>query len=348
MSKRDDFSKSIWNKKESKGNFIKSHGSALFFSISGSKDCSLRTFKVKDKRVTPHDSDSLLPGSLYSGPLFLECRNYFELPKLFKGMMCAFVTPAIKEKWFLGYVNQIKVNTQEMQLFVWRGPMVYKPSLNSVADKVIYPSYFFKSRDQLCSISSSGTPDWFNHFYATTVNMKYFSNFRFINQVWGIMPKSWFWCHAAKLNKIDGGYEQSSKGPDLGFVLPAKLSASSFPSMSIKTKLFIVSNDWSYLSLKSWPDIIPSDSLKLKQKFSNKKRKIMGDSKITAPPFLSGPNKITLQDVPLKLYYIADNSEQNVINHTKCFCSLSFICQAKFPKICCDKIHPIFQGFVEN
>ena len=40
-SKRDNFTKSTWNKKEIKGKFLKSHGSALFFSISGSKDCSL-------------------------------------------------------------------------------------------------------------------------------------------------------------------------------------------------------------------------------------------------------------------------------------------------------------------
>ena len=63
-------------------------GSALFFCFCDTGS-DLLCYKA-NQRISPKSSDRMLPGSNISCPLFLECRNFFNIPQQYKGMLCAY------------------------------------------------------------------------------------------------------------------------------------------------------------------------------------------------------------------------------------------------------------------
>ena len=113
--------------------FDKGKGLALFFCLSGKSNKSLSPFQVIDDRISPDEVDTKIPNSCQSGPLFLECCNFFSIPNSCSGMSCAFILPKTFGRWQFGFVNCIIPASQVMEIFVWVG------SLLNVKD-TLYPN----------------------------------------------------------------------------------------------------------------------------------------------------------------------------------------------------------------
>ena len=75
--------------------FDKGTGSALFFDLSLEEERLLAVNQIVCDCITPAEANKKLPNSQMSGPLFVECRNYFENPNSCQGMVCAYVTPEL-------------------------------------------------------------------------------------------------------------------------------------------------------------------------------------------------------------------------------------------------------------
>jgi len=111
-----------------------------------------------------------------SGPLFVECRNYFEIPNSCQGMLCAYVTPEMLSLWRLGFIDMIYPETQEMELSQWIGKMTMGSAESGNENgNQLYPLFYFKSFKDW----NNGVPHpmWQSHFVQISVKMCGFNNF---------------------------------------------------------------------------------------------------------------------------------------------------------------------------
>jgi len=74
-------------------------GTASFFWVSRLTTSSFCSQEVDRERIKPEEANQRLFGSEVSGPLFVECRNYFRVARSNKGMICAFVLKGEPEVW---------------------------------------------------------------------------------------------------------------------------------------------------------------------------------------------------------------------------------------------------------
>src|SRR5688500_14577850 len=96
-------------------------GSAYFFSVKRQNGIGqVIGHEVVDQRVFTWDRNKKLLGSEKSGPIFLECRNYLEFPKKYKGVVCAFKSNKHPSEWKLGVINNC-IESQVLQIYVWNG-----------------------------------------------------------------------------------------------------------------------------------------------------------------------------------------------------------------------------------
>ena len=124
--------------KFSKGNVS---GSALFFSLSSSDKGNLVGHEVKDTRVRPSERHSKLHGYTNSGPLYVECRNYFAFPRTFKGAVCAIKTKKNNRVWKFGLINR-SIKGQILEIFIWKGRQETKTFSAESSMFNRYPSFF--------------------------------------------------------------------------------------------------------------------------------------------------------------------------------------------------------------
>src|SRR5687768_4081471 len=97
-------------------------GKGLFFGIT--REGQLMNVVVGNERVSPKNKNRIMPGLKASGPLYMECRNYFDFPKQLKGTLVAFKRSKEKDVWKLGIIEKMHRDTQILDLFVWNGPIV--------------------------------------------------------------------------------------------------------------------------------------------------------------------------------------------------------------------------------
>ena len=156
-------------------------------------DHSLSSYKITGQRVHPEDASKLLSGSEIFGPLFLECRNYFRVPRTCKGMTCAFSLKHQKGIWRYGIVYRVLTDFQVMELFSWKGPLSeQKENQQDMDKKVLYPAFYFHEISKLIQEDKTSSDiEWNRHFSRLTIDMDNFYDFRFVNQVRGAMPKHW-------------------------------------------------------------------------------------------------------------------------------------------------------------
>ena len=149
-------------------------GSAFFFSVAKTQSVLIH-HDVISQRIFPNSASIQLNSSNISGPLFCECRNYFKIPKGGKGLLCAFKTIDQPKLWHLGILNKILPDYQVMQMLQWKGPISQISQSNN--NQVIYPSFYFQSRNQLCTNNDKGVPVWTDHLLPQTIDMDNFHNF---------------------------------------------------------------------------------------------------------------------------------------------------------------------------
>ena len=215
-------------------------GQAFFFSFSGLKDKLLNCHLVQGERVPPERANELLPGSENSGPLFLECRNYFEIPKTCKGMICAYTLMSDPETWKYGIINRATAQDQFMHVYTWKGTLTNGGSRPGT--KELYPTFYFLKMADLIEIKDKDI-EWNRHFTRTSIDMDQFEDFRYINQVRGLFPQHWIDLHCNHINPFDGAYEQSLSGPNTALLPPKQFNKYLiFPKLTSKNRPFFTNN----------------------------------------------------------------------------------------------------------
>ena len=124
---------------EQKENVI---GIGNFFSIHPTIEHALLRHKIRNRRVSPKNINQVLAQSESSGPVFIETHNYFEIPKSYKGMLCALVVPDNSQIWRFGIVHSIKSELDVLEVYVWCGGTVHQPNPNkSTGNPLTYPAF---------------------------------------------------------------------------------------------------------------------------------------------------------------------------------------------------------------
>jgi len=213
---------------------VKSFGSGYFFGCQESNH--LITQEITGMRIGPTDCDAKLPSMSKSGPLFCECRNYFEIPNQMKGVLVAIVIPEDPKKWQLGLANWINNISQTVELLIWKGQTV-------LYQQKIYPSFYFHSLGQLCSTTLDTDYlqfIWQLHFSLVNIDLDLVCDFQQLNQVDGKAPE--ILVHLkSRINPHDNKFEQSILGADV-YVLPVS-SQMVFPSIPFCNQPFFSSFD---------------------------------------------------------------------------------------------------------
>ena len=247
-------------------------GKAFFFRIDGAG--LLSSVLVKNRQICVAKRHEDLPQLVNSGPLFLESRNFFTIPKQSKGALVAFKRLSKgKSIWKLGIVNQIIGKSQICEIFVWNGPIV-NHSISDLCASCIYPEFYFWDLDDINShVKFEGQVyrKWQLHFTLLTIDMDKFIDFWFLNQVDGLLPgifKSKVAKYPDRVNKHDNCFEQSPQGYDQ-WILP---KGANLPKLSIKLRPLMKDNfDTSYLpshflSHKRKREMLPKIQKKIKEK----------------------------------------------------------------------------------
>lgn len=127
-------------------------GKGLFFGINS--DSTLECFTILSERVLPEERELKLQDSIKTGPLYIECRIFFEIPSQCKGVLIAFQQFNNPQTWKLDIINRVLSNNWTMEILVWNGPVT---DLLSEAFEAfsLYPSFFFQDMKSL--ISDHGT-----------------------------------------------------------------------------------------------------------------------------------------------------------------------------------------------
>jgi len=280
---------------------MKVSGKALFFYLSGKKNKSLVTKEVSGERIQLDEAEHKLPGSHLSGPIFLECRNFFQFPKQCKGMMCALVVPKGLALWRLGFTCRIDSLTFQIDIFVWTGPVLQH-------NYMLYPSFYFESCNIFIGVDQHGQPNYKKHFTMLTIGLRFIQHFRFTNQVRGHFPPYWTHCCTPRLNNTDHAFEQSLQGPDVIHLPPIHLSHQ-FPTLSARPKPLLNQVHDGYNSLWSIKDISATKSSR------KRNRNTFTNTNVKIPPFLKMPTKPTIYDVMIDTYAFPYNETiTSVIN----------------------------------
>ena len=129
-------------------------GSALFFGFS--LDNTFSDTLITGERIHPYDIESKLPKLSKSGPIFIECRNYFDYPRHQKGMLVAFQVPN-DSRWHLGVIHKMFSNHMYMQIYVLGDQFSDIAGLDPDQGKKIYPLFYNHSWKELTDKYIPGT-----------------------------------------------------------------------------------------------------------------------------------------------------------------------------------------------
>src|SRR5687767_1830028 len=117
---------------------------AFFFLLTGHQDNTLHAHQVHGARILPVTRHEQLDGFTDSGPLWLECQNYFDIPRTAKGAVCCFLEKDSPSVWQLGIVHRV-IDTDYMEVYVWKD-RYHKLNDQQVPNHFcLYPGFFFKS-----------------------------------------------------------------------------------------------------------------------------------------------------------------------------------------------------------
>src|SRR5687767_12001861 len=195
-------------------------GKGILFGIT--KEGQLINIVVDKERVSSKNKNCVLPGLKASGPLYMECQNYFVFPKQLKGTLVAFKQSKEKDVWKLGIIEKMHRDTQVLDLFVWNGPIV-DLQVDTEELSSFYPSFYL---EDLSTLNEKVTEDlkqienWRFHFSTLRLGMDKFTDFRYLNQVDGLLPKISLEIDnlvPQRIHASDGCYNQA-KGPDVWMV----------------------------------------------------------------------------------------------------------------------------------
>ena len=135
---------------------------------------------VENCRISAQNRHDDLPQFVKSGPLFLESRNFFSIPKQSKGTLVAFQRQSEgKSKWKLGIVNCIYSVSQICEIFVWNGPTIHHTNSDQNQDS-LYPQFYFWQRGELNSpviFEGQVYMKWQFHFTLLTIDINQFCDF---------------------------------------------------------------------------------------------------------------------------------------------------------------------------
>ena len=128
-----------------KGKNFKSNvsSSAMFFSLLSGDKGNFVAHEMKDTHICPLEHLLKLHGYSNSGPLYVECRNYFAFPRTFKGAVCAIKMKKNNNVWKFGMINRL-IQGQILEIFIWKRKQVTKTFSTKSSQFNCYPSFFLE------------------------------------------------------------------------------------------------------------------------------------------------------------------------------------------------------------
>ena len=128
------------------GTPIFASGCAYFFGFSS--ECKFDATLVSNERIHPNNIETKIPHLANSGPLFMECRNYFNFPNHQKGMLVGFKMQEDLE-WNFGIIHKVFPDHLYMQVYVLKhGSNKVSESTVATGSKV-YPAFYPLLWDEL-------------------------------------------------------------------------------------------------------------------------------------------------------------------------------------------------------
>lgn len=310
-------------------------GCAYFFGFT--QDKKFHGCIVQNERIHPDELSQKLPSISQSGPLFIECRNYFSFPNHQKGMLIGFLMPN-SANWNFGIIHKVFPDKLYMQVHVLRDQSMIFNAPDANYQNKVYPPFFPLSWEvlngpthsinqemqlyktlivneqgelvpgmavwpppnpEMYNISNqSPLIEWQRHFELKSYNMFDFGTFRYLNQVNGRLPK----IHKSGMDSI-----HNTNANDFCFEqsvhgadilrVPQDIEIEPLDENLPRYNFFIPTTDWM---------LVP------KRLESNSKSRRTRNQHVTIPPYFWEPGHVVIDQIIDTVVYVLECIDRNL------------------------------------